>query len=594
MPPATLQIHQIDVGQGEAALIVYTPASAPGQQSPPQLVLIDGGHTTTGGGTIRRYMKSHGWDTIHKAIVTHYDNDHSEGIIALLKQDDIIVREVLYRDGADRRQDQGGDADAPLIPGVRVRRRPELFQSKPQQLTTLEAAIRTAEDREERRAEFANTPPPPPKSSRPVQDQPLILNEGVRQPGEPALTLEWMRPIVGRGNDENDNSLTMLLTYGNFTFYTAGDLTNEVQDTLAGELVKGNDGHVCAIKCGHHGARESTSPRFLKQTKAKLALISTGPNSYGHPHQETITALSSSPHIQRIKLTNSTVPRMGVPPRAAANEPPASGKVTVAGDDAHLGTVILAMTGDDANSPAHPVQIGHYTGGRFAWEEVRCDASSAPDYVSNYPRADHSQHQNKQILHGLATDPNDRWLNAANGLNVSQSDASPSSEPLDVDMEDADDSAEEEAYAEEAYAEDEPPEDEAMEDDNPKDEDYVEGGSKKGKATARRKGKGAASRRVAAASQRQGLSTQMQSLTVDPTDTLLASQTSTGDTPAATPGQDEAMTDVSTAQDPAAPQGFSIMPGPHQSQSNQQTVVRQRRRDRAKLHLKNVLGIRKR
>ena len=46
------------------------------------------------------------------------------------------------------------------------------------------------------------------------------------------------------------------------------------------------------LKCGHHGSRTSTCEAFLKATNPTWAVISCGKdNSYGHPHQETLTRL---------------------------------------------------------------------------------------------------------------------------------------------------------------------------------------------------------------------------------------------------------------------------------------------------------------
>ena len=59
-------------------------------------------------------------------------------------------------------------------------------------------------------------------------------------------------------------------------------------------------GSICArgpplylLKVAHHGSRYSTSSSFLSETNPKFAVISVGPNSYGHPTPETISALKA-------------------------------------------------------------------------------------------------------------------------------------------------------------------------------------------------------------------------------------------------------------------------------------------------------------
>ena len=46
------------------------------------------------------------------------------------------------------------------------------------------------------------------------------------------------------------------------------------------------------LKVGHHGSRYSTSDEFLDAVSPSYAIISCGKgNSYGHPHQETLSKL---------------------------------------------------------------------------------------------------------------------------------------------------------------------------------------------------------------------------------------------------------------------------------------------------------------
>ncbi|MCO5142827.1 MAG: ComEC/Rec2 family competence protein [Oligoflexia bacterium] len=45
------------------------------------------------------------------------------------------------------------------------------------------------------------------------------------------------------------------------------------------------------IKIGHHGSKSSSSNAWLKNTRAKTALISVGKNNYGHPHPDVIHRL---------------------------------------------------------------------------------------------------------------------------------------------------------------------------------------------------------------------------------------------------------------------------------------------------------------
>ncbi|MBE3142117.1 MAG: MBL fold metallo-hydrolase, partial [Thermoplasmata archaeon] len=72
-PSATLRIHFIDVGQGDATLI---------QTSHGQTVLIDGGDTDTG---IVQYLQSIGVQRIDLMIATHVHADHIGGLVQVLQ-----------------------------------------------------------------------------------------------------------------------------------------------------------------------------------------------------------------------------------------------------------------------------------------------------------------------------------------------------------------------------------------------------------------------------------------------------------------------------------------------------------------------------
>ena len=62
--------------------------------------------------------------------------------------------------------------------------------------------------------------------------------------------------------------------------------------------LKGTD----VLKVAHHGSKYSSSEVFLKNTDAKMAVISCGKgNRYGHPAPETLERLSAA-HMQ-IEIT---------------------------------------------------------------------------------------------------------------------------------------------------------------------------------------------------------------------------------------------------------------------------------------------------
>lgn len=85
----------------------------------------------------------------------------------------------------------------------------------------------------------------------------------------------------------NETSLVFRLEQNRFCVFFTGDIPANVEteiDTLA---------QCDVLKVAHHGSKYSTSEEFLEKLKPKLAVISVGKNSFGHPSPEVIERLSN-------------------------------------------------------------------------------------------------------------------------------------------------------------------------------------------------------------------------------------------------------------------------------------------------------------
>lgn len=90
-------------------------------------------------------------------------------------------------------------------------------------------------------------------------------------------------------NNENDQSLVFTVKLGEKTWLFTGDISKEIEQRLNSLYT---NLHVDVLKVSHHGSHTATSDDFLKNIKAKVAIISVGrKNSYGHPHPEVIDRL---------------------------------------------------------------------------------------------------------------------------------------------------------------------------------------------------------------------------------------------------------------------------------------------------------------
>jgi len=95
---------------------------------------------------------------------------------------------------------------------------------------------------------------------------------------------------VNLDNTANNNSIVLSLSYREINFLFTGDAEQEAEASM---LTEGVVPDVEILKVGHHGSRTASSRQFLQVTKPERAIYMAGEgNSYGHPHQETLTALS--------------------------------------------------------------------------------------------------------------------------------------------------------------------------------------------------------------------------------------------------------------------------------------------------------------
>jgi competence protein ComEC len=103
------------------------------------------------------------------------------------------------------------------------------------------------------------------------------------------LTFNVLNP-ANLGSDTNDNSIVLSLSYGQVDFLFTGDAQQEAEASM---LAAGIVPDVDILKVGHHGSRTASSMQFLQVAKPEYAIYMAGEgNSYGHPHQETLIALS--------------------------------------------------------------------------------------------------------------------------------------------------------------------------------------------------------------------------------------------------------------------------------------------------------------
>lgn len=221
-----LAVMVLDVGQGQSVLI----------RMGNFLTLVDcGGDSRDDPGDIAaNCLQSLGRSKIDLLVVSHYHDDHANGIPQLLRR--IDVGEIVLPDVEE---------DAPLR---------EEIQSAARQRKI------------------------------PVR----LIREDARFELEGDRTVSVFAPMSAEGTS-NELGLTVLAAAGQTEVLITGDMEREGELRLV-QSVPLPDIEVLVV--GHHGSATSTTPELLAAVRPALALISVGPdNKYGHPDWDTLVRL---------------------------------------------------------------------------------------------------------------------------------------------------------------------------------------------------------------------------------------------------------------------------------------------------------------
>ena len=236
MRPGEMTVHFIDVGQGDAALVVTPHGRA---------FMIDTGGVRDGvfdlGGRVDvPYLLQYGVTELDAAFLTHAHEDHAAGLAGILRR----------------------------LPVGRV-----LTASEGQ--PTYQASLGLSA------AEMAATP------FLPVEEGTRITLDGVN------VDVLFAPNAPKRGRSGNEASNVYRVSYGKASFLFTGDLEKEQEARLLDKSPGSLQSTV--LKVGHHGSKTSTSAPFLAAVAPRWAVIDVGAgNRFGHPAKETLDALADS------------------------------------------------------------------------------------------------------------------------------------------------------------------------------------------------------------------------------------------------------------------------------------------------------------
>jgi len=253
----TLKIYCIDVDQGSSTLIV-----TPNNKS----ILIDCGDDKTAESVYKIITDQAGLTSINYFVCTHYHGDHYGALDKLIKKGIEITGKFYDRNsqkwlGERRRnstdykeyEEYAGDKRKYLRPGRKI---------------NIESGV----------------------------DIECIVVNG-RAKGE--------HGPIEYPSDENGYSLGLIITYKDFDFFIAGDLTDEVEPKL---VEKGILKDVDVYHVSHHGAEHSSHSDFLNTIKPEVCIISSGSHgTYKHPRRNTVEKLQNTSSVQHVYQTNKNI-----------------------------------------------------------------------------------------------------------------------------------------------------------------------------------------------------------------------------------------------------------------------------------------------
>jgi beta-lactamase superfamily II metal-dependent hydrolase len=279
LPPpsgAPLEVHVLDVGQGDAILII---APEDKETKERKVVLVDAGDTGRGK-IVLDAMKRYNVDHIDLFIATHAHADHIGGADEVINA--TSIKTVLdssvpppARAGDEQAANQNGGSRRARSTSTSGRNTAELPTTKSYR-DLLDAISKSG-------AQYVKAEP----------GQKFELSGGavinVLAPIQPFFTKDQLR---SGGNEPNANSVVVRLDYGKFSMLLTGDAEAQTEERM---ISKDTNLQAKVLKVGHHGSKYATSENFLKAVKPEVAIISDGAaNRYGHPSPEALARLKAA------------------------------------------------------------------------------------------------------------------------------------------------------------------------------------------------------------------------------------------------------------------------------------------------------------
>ena len=249
---ADLTVYYLDVGQGDAAIIVCDG----------EAMIIDGGLPGQSDKIFTYVQDRLHIDHFIYMIATHPDNDHIGGLPAVFTavRNKKYPIEIIYSPVKEDESPRFG----------KLKEKADEYHVK----------IQIPHDGDKKYLGEATV---------------LFYNCGHTKKTIVRSMVDTFKSFFHRDDDPEEKkennaiSLVVKIIYGETTFLFTGDIEKDTEQTL---ISSGFDLKADVLKVAHHGSSSSSSYDFLTEISPKYAVISCGEgNSYGHPEQATLDEL---------------------------------------------------------------------------------------------------------------------------------------------------------------------------------------------------------------------------------------------------------------------------------------------------------------
>ena len=287
---ASVEIHHINVGQGDSTLVFIKDAKGQIQRS----ILIDAGPSASAA-EVRRYLDAQiakgNFRPVDVLVLSHWDEDHIGGAPALLRFNSKVgsLASVGYFNeplqifdvGDDAIRDTHYDNYMKAIKELRLNEYRNVPDPGQVLVSCLGVTIRCIG-----RLEIGLYPLVGEFASAKKREKFKYSNVGADI--TPAYLLGDddvvdLQSEPGAGS-KNNASIALLLTFGEFTYFSAGDLEGDAEVLMVQYARVALGRHICAWKMSHHGSHASATSDFFYNAAPRFGVASCGTgNQHGHP-----------------------------------------------------------------------------------------------------------------------------------------------------------------------------------------------------------------------------------------------------------------------------------------------------------------------